>query len=565
MIDFFKPPLHDVIEILLRDMNTGGNILFNGKQLTKKFLPTIKPRAQKSDAEKFFRTRSIAEVFSPTSVVKFMVDALDDKNFDSRWLEMACGEAPFITNRYDAESGKNIPFDARTGVLDKKLRAAKNFTQAKRAVQSVYGYELQGDSLLIARANVFLSFVDSVENFSDSNLAEIAEIIAWNFFQFDALNPPKAQGSLFDAPPVTQIKDWSYENGRKFVFGGNVMKKFDFVISNPPYQEETLGDNKTFAPPVYNKFIDAAKKISDRAVFITPARFLFDAGATPKDWNKKMLNDTHFKVLDYSPDASKYFKGVDIKGGVAITLRDATKNFGAIGTFTAFPELNAMHQEICVDDKYFRQFSKIIFSRTIYKLTNKVHEDFPFVASRQSKGHLYDMSTNIFLLIPEIFFDEKPDDRHEYIKILGRMENERVYKWIRRDYVNSPAPLTKWKVFVPDANGSGALGEVLSTPLVGSPLVGNTETFICVGAFDTEAEAQACIAYIKSKFCRVMLGILKATQHNPPSTWAKVPLQDFTAASDIDWSGDVDEQLYRKYNLTAAQIKFIETHVKEMP
>jgi len=62
-----------------------------------------------------------------------------------------------------------------------------------------------------------------------------------------------------------------------------------------------------------------------------------------------------------------------------------------------------------------------------------------------------------------------------------------------------------------------------------------------------------------------MLGILKVTQHNPPQTWSKVPLQDFTAASDIDWSGDVDEQLYRKYNLTAAQIKFIETHVKEMP
>lgn len=61
-----------------------------------------------------------------------------------------------------------------------------------------------------------------------------------------------------------------------------------------------------------------------------------------------------------------------------------------------------------------------------------------------------------------------------------------------------------------------------------------------------------------------MLGILKVTQHNPPATWAKVPMQDFTAASDIDWSGDIDAQLYRKYNLTAEEINFIETHVKKM-
>ena len=61
-----------------------------------------------------------------------------------------------------------------------------------------------------------------------------------------------------------------------------------------------------------------------------------------------------------------------------------------------------------------------------------------------------------------------------------------------------------------------------------------------------------------------MLGILKVTQHNPPATWAKVPLQDFTSASDIDWSGDVDAQLYKKYNLDAAEVKFIEEKVRAM-
>ncbi len=97
--------------------------------------------------------------------------------------------------------------------------------------------------------------------------------------------------------------------------------KFDFCINNPPYQ-----DNR--GRPVYNKLMDSAYEIADCAIFITPARFLFDAGATPKAWNKKMLNDPLFKVLAYAPNAAKYFKGVDIKGGVAITIR--RNNHGTI-------------------------------------------------------------------------------------------------------------------------------------------------------------------------------------------------------------------------------------------
>ena len=70
-----------------------------------------------------------------------------------------------------------------------------------------------------------------------------------------------------------------------------------------------------------------------------------------------------------------------------------------------------------------------------------------------------------------------------------------------------------------------------------------------------------------TKFCRAMLGILKVTQHNPPQTWAKVPLQDFTASSDIDWSksvAEIDLQLYKKYSLSAEEINFIESKVRTM-
>ena len=120
---------------------------------------------------------------------------------------------------------------------------------------------------------------------------------------------------------------------------------------------------------------------------------------------------------------------------------------------------------------------------------------------------------------------------------------------------------------MPKANGTGAIGEVLSTPLIGEPLIGYTQSFIGIGSVSTESEAEAILKYVKSKFARAMLGILKITQDNPPERWALVPLQDFTLASDINWSksvSEIDQQLYAKYGLSNEEINFIESHVKEM-
>ena len=88
--------------------------------------------------------------------------------------------------------------------------------------------------------------------------------------------------------------------------------KFDFAIGNPAYQDSTLGDNDTYAPPIYHKFIDAACEIADKVEMVHPARFLFNAGSTPKSWNEKMLNDPHFKVLEYEEDCKKLFTNTEI-------------------------------------------------------------------------------------------------------------------------------------------------------------------------------------------------------------------------------------------------------------
>jgi type II restriction enzyme len=348
------------------------------------------------------------------------------------------------------------------------------------------------------------------------------------------------------------------------------MKKFDFAIGNPPYQEsqESTSDN-----PIYNIFMDSAYTVANRVELITPARFLFGAGKTPKAWNEKMLTDKHLKIEYYEQNSSKVFSGTDIKGGIVISYRNINEDYGGINVFTAYPELNEILNKV-IHNSHFQSLSQYVYAPESYKFTLLMHNENPGISYKSdgtgllSKGHDDDLTSNIFdKLTGIVFFDEKPEDSHEYIQIIGRSNNARKIEWIRRDYIIKHKNLLKYKVILPKSNGSGAIGETLSTPLVGQPLTGHTQTFISIGAYNTKIEADNTLKYIETKFARTMLGVLKVTQDNKRSVWKYVPLQDFTRESDIDWSKsihEIDLQLYKKYGLDDKEINFIETHVKEM-
>ncbi|WP_276752274.1 Eco57I restriction-modification methylase domain-containing protein [Treponema succinifaciens] len=350
---------------------------------------------------------------------------------------------------------------------------------------------------------------------------------------------------------------------------GNEDMKFDAIVGNPPYQIMATG-NANGSDPIYHLFIDAACKLGEKVSFIHPARFLFNAGKTPKDWNEKMLNDEHYKVVQYWANSGDVFPTVDIKGGVAVTYWDKNKAFEKIGTFVAYDELRTILEKVKAKD--FAMFSELVYGRDLYRLTDKLYEENPWAENRQSKGHKYDIGSNVFDTFPELFYEEKPNDDYDYAKIFGREKNNRILKWIKKSYVKVPDNFDSYKIFIPKANGTGAIGEVLSTPIVGEPIVGepivgSTTTFLSVGKFNTQDEAENCMKYIKTKFARAMLGTLKVTQDNPRETWLNVPLQDFTTNSDIDWSQsipEIDKQLYKKYGLSAEEIAFIESKVKSM-
>ena len=179
------------------------------------------------------------------------------------------------------------------------------------------------------------------------------------------------------------------------------------TAGNPPYQEEFggSGENKTYGAPVYHQFMDAVYGVSDKVELIHPARFLFNAGSTPKAWNKKMLEDPHFKVLQYEEDSTKVFTNTDIKGGVAITYRDSGQSFEPIIVFTKYQMLNDILYKV---KKHigFSAMDKIVVTRTAYRLTEKLHQEHPEALSQLSKGHPYDMSTNIFDRLPQVFLNQ---------------------------------------------------------------------------------------------------------------------------------------------------------------
>ena len=609
------------------------------QQLGLTHYEVVLPRMMKQTDTQQQRTRKKGEVFSPAWVCNKMNNALDADWFgalgaeesagqftvelpqgwqtvetpvqfpvckgrtpawvqyvQSRRLEVTCGEAPFLASRYDAATGEMIPVARRIGILDRKLRVVSENAAtedewrkyATHAVQSTYGYEYQGDNLLLARVNLLLTYAEHLQarwqrKPTKEELQPIANIISWNLWQMDGLRlsvpggkpQPEAEQldlfSMFGAaesqlPTVScKVKNWrkgSHGTAQNFetIQEGSTSMKFDYVIGNPPYQEmlENTSDR-----PVYNDFMEASYRISDKVELITPARFLFNAGKTPKEWNQKMLNDPHLTVLMYEQQSAKVFANTDIKGGVVVTYRDETKNYGEIGTFTSYPALNAIVKKV-VHKGSFSSIEDWIFVQNKFDL-EMLYTDHPeYRKIVGSGGKEKRLTTPIFSQLG-VFSDERRNQTD--LKILGLISNKRFYRYIDPKYIEQHENLKKYKVILPKSNGSGAIGEVLSTPLIGEPLIGYTQSFISIGALDTKNEAEALLKYVKSKFMRTMLGVLKVTQDNNKSVWKYVPLQDFTAHSDIDWSksvAEIDQQLYRKYDLTADEIEFIETHVKEM-
>jgi superfamily II DNA or RNA helicase len=467
------------------------------------------------------------EVFTPASIVNQMYDSFDEVFW------------------HDARNVKLLDIASKSGSF------AKGYVE--RSMQ--YGIskrDIKDNFYSIPTSSAAYEFTRKMYEALGLNVDNIAKY--FNSFDLTKLDDNKVRYLLSQKKKFCDIALTDLE-GYTDAKGERTSMKFTAIVGNPPYQENT-GTN--FAKPIYHLFFEYAKALNPNYItLIHPGRFLMNAGATPKEWNTRMLNDPHLTIPIYEPDPEKIFAGVDITGAIAVTFWDKNRTDGGLGgVFVASEELRSILKKVKSGG-----FDKIVGSRGETKLKIVLDLKYP---------HDLRIAPNYFDRFPNIFFKVQ-DSKHE-IKIIGLEKgNKRTVRYISQEIVTDPK-LKKWKVFVPKSNGSGAIGEVMSTSLIGQPLLGEpnvgcTYTFLQIGSFDNKKEAENCLKYIKSRFCRVMLGVLKVTQDNPKSVWKNVPLQDFTKKSDIDWSksiSEIDRQLYKKYGLSNHEINFIETRVKAM-
>lgn len=591
------------------------------QQLGLTHYEVVLPRMMKQTDTQQQRTRKKGEVFSPAWVCNKMNNALDTDWFrglgagetsgqftvelpqswqtvetpvqfpvckgrtpawvqyvQSRRLEVTCGEAPFLASRYDAATGEMIPVPRRIGILDRKLRVVSENAAtedewrkyATHAVQSTYGYEYQGDNLLLARVNLLLTYAEHLQAHwqrkpTKKELQPIANIIAWNVWQMDGLHlsvpggkpQPEAEQldlfSMFGAaepqPPTVscKVKNWrkgSHGTTQNFetIQEGSTSMKFDYVIGNPPYQISDGGAGVS-ATPIYNRFIEAIKTTHPGAIcLIIPAKW-YSGGKGLDKFRGEMLGDRHISTLvDYS-NSLDVFPNVDVAGGVcyfvwkeAYNGKCKYTNYRNGKATTAYRDLN--------------EFQTFIRYPVASEIVKKVKEDGELtldkvVSSRKPFG----LATTAKPMKTGDITLRYNGGRGPYKSTEIRVGTEMIDQWkiiisrLTAEHAGQPAKDGKYRV--------------LSTMELLKPGEICSETYLVAGAFDSKEEATNYMDYLKTQFVRFLILQIAMTQQLSKASFAFVPCQDFTRK----WT---DKQLFERYDLSSEEVNYIQGMIKEM-
>lgn len=349
-----------------------------------------------------------------------------------------------------------------------------------------------------------------------------------------------------------------------FNYKGGENLKFDVVIGNPPYQEMD-GGAQASASPIYHNFVRAAKAMNPKYIsMIMPSRW-YVGGKGLDDFREEMLNDPHIRELHDWLTPEDIFPNTNIRGGVSYFLWDHSYDNLKYDTRVVTHENNKVISDLYrplkfQDSDIFIRDSKAI--SILNKIDSSVENNLmDYISARNPFG----FSTN-FTKNPK--FKSQPNELNSPIKcyankgIIGYIEENEISKNI--DWIQ------KYKVLTPYSNNIGTElnDDNLNTVIADKNSI-CTETYLVIGA-DLNLDrisAENLSQYLKSKFVRYLHSLAKSSQHGTRTTYRFVPLQNFTEESEINWElpiNSIDQQLYAKYNLSDAEIEYIEGKIKEM-
>ena len=320
--------------------------------------------------------------------------------------------------------------------------------------------------------------------------------------------------------------------------------KFDVIVGNPPYQLGSDGGTRDI--PIYNKFVDQAKKLNPRFLsMIIPSRWMA-GGLGLSDFRRSMLEDRRMrKLVDYER-MDQVFPGVDFEGGICFFLWDRD-NEGACGVTTVCGDetIGPVERNLSENDVLVRDIRALKILRKILKsgessITEILSVDKEFGWTSNFEGFHGKKKANDVAL----HYNRKGKRLTGYIN--------------RKDVGKSPHLIDTWKVMVPQAYGErGARPATVLGPsfIASSPSVcTQTYLFFYVGS---KKKANSLNSYLRTRFFRFLVSLRKITQHATRSTYTWVPQQTW----DRTWT---DEALYKKYGLTKDDIAFIESRIRPM-
>lgn len=600
----------------------------------------IQPRAFKALETQQQRTKSKAEVFTPSWIVNKMVNQLDEEWFgrsdvfniekDQTWvtkidkidfkekkwkdyvdrsvLEITCGEAPFIVSRYNASTGEIIPIEDRIGILDRKLRVVTENADTeedwikwtKRAYESVYGYEYQGDNLLIGRVNLLMTFIDYYQKIwgkeADKNLlTAITNIITWNFWQMDGLSGTVPLGvpqsmieqmTLFDIDdepeekaPLCKVRKW---RAKKTILykeietkEGNDMgkKKWDIVIGNPPYQLETTDKSENNGQKsrknIFHKFQIAADRIASEAtIMIYPAgRWIHRSGKGLAEFGYEQINDIKLSKILYFPKSSDVFgRAADLSDGISIVTKLVGKDKpGFEYQYSSSEYKNTIRLDnpgsnlipldprnaIIIDkiDQLVRHYSlQYLHSSILPRSLFGIESD--YIQNHKSTSRPYEKDTT---------FDQEKEILAFTNDKSGKAGRANWFVINRADVLKGIDYINKWKVVVSSANAGGQKRDNQLEIIDNQSVFGRSR--VALGVFDSLTEAENFYKYMKSYLVRFAFLM---TDESLTSLGKKVPdLLDYSATNSlIDFGKDIDDQLFFLMGLTSQEQQYVINYVK---
>ena len=472
---------------------------------------TISPIERARNAMKKFGRLSVSEIVTPEIVTDMMINSLPENAIqnESKILDIASKQGEFVYSVYK-KFGKKV---------------ANNFYS-------------------IPTSKIAYEFTRKVYSLLELNIENIES----NYTSYDL------------------IKENDMIEDETIKINNNDMK-FNVIVGNPPYQQ-TISDNsknKSLSRQIFPDFIKICVGLNPNYLsLVTPSRW-FTGDAQDKSFlrlREFFQENNHIQSIVNIPISNSVFPAVEISGGINYFVYNPNHN-GDIEFTEYYDEENSQ----TFTRPLFEEGLDIILSsgfshNIISKVKNESFESITALTKGRNAFGILGKNAN------EISSSTYQNGYYEL-----RCKHEEI-RYVDRELITKNKEIAdKWKIFISKSNGAAGLltdnkeVSILGKPYLAKPKSACTDSLIPIGNFETEFEAKALESYIKTKFLRYMVGILKTSQNILQNVYQFVPLQDFTSESDIDWTKsieEIDKQLYEKYKLSDEEIKFIEKMIKPM-